>query len=203
MPKVLPEYKDIVRLKITEAALKVFSEKGYHDSKMDEIAKEAGLSKPTLYTYVESKEDLLRAISESSQKLTERSLSFEDRDTKEILDKNYKMMIESRGSLHLGFEITSLSSHDENIQKLTREVYKAKKEALATLLQNQQNNGMIKKEIDTKLAAQLLTAIYTDITTQLIIGCNESEVHEYWNRAVSAILGDCNEFRNDRETKGK
>jgi len=86
------------------------------------------LSKPTLYTYVESKEDLLKAISESSQKLTERSLSFEDQDTKEILDKNYKMMIESRGSLHLGFEITSLSSHDENIQKLTREVYKAKKE---------------------------------------------------------------------------
>jgi len=127
LPKVLPEHKDIVRLKIIEAALKVFSEKGHHDSKMDEIAKEAGLSKPTLYTYVESKEDLLKAISESSQKLTERSLSFEDQDTKEILDKNYKMMIESRESLHLGFEITSLSSHDENIQQLTREVYKAKK----------------------------------------------------------------------------
>jgi len=62
---------------------------------------------------------------------------------------------------------------------------------------------MIKKEIDTKLAAQLLIAIYTDIATQLIIGCDELEVHEYWSRAVSAILGDCNEFRNDRETKGK
>jgi AcrR family transcriptional regulator len=203
MPKVLPEYKDIVRLKITEAALKVFSEKGYHGSKMDEIAKEAGLSKPTLYTYVESKEDLLKTISESSQKLTERSLSFEDQDTKEILDSNYRMMIESRGSLHLGFEITSLSFHDENIQKLTREVYKAKKAALTTLLRNQQNNGMIKKEIDTKLAAQLITAIFTDIATQLIIGCEESKVHEYWNRSVSAILGDYNEFRNDRETKGK
>jgi len=42
MPKVLPEYKNIVRLKITEAALKVFSEKGYHDSKMDESLKNQG-----------------------------------------------------------------------------------------------------------------------------------------------------------------
>ena len=32
---------------------------------------------------------------------------------------------------------------------------------------------------------------------------NLTNEHEYWNRAVSAILGDCNEFRNDREIKGK
>ncbi len=195
MPKVLPEYKDLVRLKITEAALRVFSKKGYHDSKMDEIAEEAGLSKPTLYKYVQSKEDLLKTITESSVKLTENSLSFEDKDIKEILDENYKMMVESKGILHLGFEITSLSSHDQNIQKLTREAYKAKKDALAILLQNQQNKGFIKKEIDTKLAAQLITALITDVTSQLVLGCDESEIHEYWNRSISAILGDYSKFR--------
>lgn len=195
MPKVLPEYKDLVRLKITEAALRVFSKKGYHDSKMDEIADEAGLSKPTLYKYVQSKEDILKTISQSSIKLVENSLLFEDEDTKEILDENYKMMVESKGILHLGFEITSLSSHDQNIQKLTREAYKAKKDALAILLQNQQNKGFIKKEIDTKLAAQLITAIITDVTSQLVLGCDESEIHEYWNRSISAILGDYSKFR--------
>lgn len=195
MPKVLPEYKDLVRLKITEAALRVFSKKGYHDSKMDEIAEEAGLSKPTLYKYVQSKEELLKIITESSIKLVENSLLFEDEDTKEILDENYKMMVESKGILHLGFEITSLSSHDRNIQKLTREAYKAKKDALAILLQNQQNKGFIKKEIDTKLAAQLITAIITDVTSQLVLGCDESEIHEYWNRSISAILGDYSKFR--------
>jgi len=74
MPKVLPEYKNIVRMKIIQAALKVFSKKGYHNSKMDEIAEEAALSKPTLYKYVQSKEDILKTISESSIKSTKQSL---------------------------------------------------------------------------------------------------------------------------------
>jgi AcrR family transcriptional regulator len=194
MPKVLPEYKNIVRMKIIQAALKVFSKKGYHNSKMDEIAEEAALSKPTLYKYVQSKEDILKTISESSIKSTKQSLSIGDQDTKEILDKNYNMIVESKHILHLGYEITSLSSHNKNIQKLNREVYKANKEALITLLQNQQNKGMIKKEIDTKLAAQLITAIITDITSQLIIGCDESEIKEYWNRSITAILGDYTKF---------
>ncbi|MGA2675649.1 MAG: TetR/AcrR family transcriptional regulator [Methanobacterium sp.] len=194
MPKVLPEYKDIVRMKIIEAALKVFSKKGYHDSKIDEIAEEAGLSKPTLYKYVQSKEDILKSISESSVKLTEELLSFEDLDTKEILDKNYDLMVESKGILHLGYEITSLSSHNENIQKLTREAYNTKKAALITLLENQQNKGIIKKEIDTTFAAQLIIAIITDVTSQLIMECDETEIHEYWDRSISAFLGDYNKF---------
>jgi AcrR family transcriptional regulator len=196
MPKVLPEYKDIVRMKITEAALKVFSKKGYHDSKIDEIAEEAGLSKPTIYKYVQSKEEILKSITESSVQLTEKLLSFEDLDIKEILDKNYNLIVESKGILHLGYEITSLSSHNENIKRLTREAYNTKKVALIRLLENQQNKGMIKKEIDTELAAQLIIAIITDVTSQLIMGCDETEIHEFWDRSISAVLGDYSKFNN-------
>jgi AcrR family transcriptional regulator len=40
----------------------VFSEKGYHDATMDDIAERIGVSKAALYQYFESKEDLYRAI---------------------------------------------------------------------------------------------------------------------------------------------
>ena len=120
MPKVLPEYKDVIKSRIIGAALIVFSKKGYHDSKIDEIAKEAGLSKPTLYKYIKSKEDILLAISESSIQQTEKSLSSQDQDTKTLLYNDYKLMVGSKEILHLGFEITSLSTHDENIQKIVR-----------------------------------------------------------------------------------
>ncbi|HMK54361.1 MAG TPA: TetR/AcrR family transcriptional regulator [Methanobacteriaceae archaeon] len=190
MPKVLPEYKDVVRSKITQAAFNVFSQKGYHDSKMDEIAKEAGLSKPTLYKYFNSKKDLLKSISASNQQLTEHLLhSFEGQNTRDILDEIYNMMVKSRGSLHLTFEITSLSSHDLDIQKLNRESYRVKIETLTKIIENQQNKGLFQKEIDSLLVAQLLTAIYTDIATQLIIGCDELKVREYWIRSVSTIIG--------------
>lgn len=48
--------------RILEAALKVFSETGYSGATMDAVAIEAGLSKPTLYQYFESKEALFSAL---------------------------------------------------------------------------------------------------------------------------------------------
>ncbi len=45
-----------------QAALKVFSAKGYHKSTMSEIALEAGFGKGTLYWYWKSKEELYFAL---------------------------------------------------------------------------------------------------------------------------------------------
>jgi AcrR family transcriptional regulator len=47
---------------ICKAALEVFSEKGFAASKLDEIARRAGVSKGTLYLYFKDKEDLFRAV---------------------------------------------------------------------------------------------------------------------------------------------
>lgn len=43
---------------IIEAAFKVFSEKGYYNTKMDEIAEEASIGKGTIYSYFHNKQDL-------------------------------------------------------------------------------------------------------------------------------------------------
>jgi AcrR family transcriptional regulator len=49
---------------IVEAALDLFVEKGFAATKMDEIAKRAGVTKGTVYLYFPSKEDLFRAVVE-------------------------------------------------------------------------------------------------------------------------------------------
>ncbi|MXN45335.1 TetR family transcriptional regulator [Shinella kummerowiae] len=48
--------------RILDAALKVFSEKGFVSASMDDIAAEAGLTKPTLYQYFPSKDELFTAM---------------------------------------------------------------------------------------------------------------------------------------------
>jgi AcrR family transcriptional regulator len=50
------------RQEIMEAALSIFSEKGYFNTTLDEIAQKADFSKGTLYLYFQSKEDLLYTI---------------------------------------------------------------------------------------------------------------------------------------------
>ncbi|MEV5608104.1 TetR/AcrR family transcriptional regulator [Streptomyces sp. NPDC052225] len=46
---------------MTDAAVRVFGERGYRAASMDEIAELAGVSKPLVYLYLNSKEDLFTA----------------------------------------------------------------------------------------------------------------------------------------------
>ena len=47
---------------ICTAALDVFAEKGFAAARLEEIARQAGVSKGTLYLYFKDKEDLFRAV---------------------------------------------------------------------------------------------------------------------------------------------
>ena len=47
---------------ILDAALKVFAAQGYSGASMDAVAAEAGVTKPTLYSYFPSKESLFQAM---------------------------------------------------------------------------------------------------------------------------------------------
>jgi AcrR family transcriptional regulator len=47
---------------ILDAALELFTEKGFVATRLDEIADRAGVSKGTLYLYFDSKEDMFRAM---------------------------------------------------------------------------------------------------------------------------------------------
>lgn len=190
MPKVVPEYKEIAKTKIIEAAIKIFSKKGYHGSTMDEIAKEVGVSKATLYTYFKSKEDILKVIwISSNQILADFQKSFEGRECLEVLEEVYKMM-EGSQFLNLNFEITTLSSYNKNIKKLNQEAYTEKLEGLKTFLKDQQNKGKIRDDVDASILAQILTGIYTDSATQLLIGIDKTKVHENWMKSVSMIFNN-------------
>jgi AcrR family transcriptional regulator len=47
---------------ILDAALKVFAEKGYHETRLDDVAAVAGFSKASLYNYYEDKESIFLHI---------------------------------------------------------------------------------------------------------------------------------------------
>jgi AcrR family transcriptional regulator len=57
--QVISEFR---RAEIVEAARGVFARRNYSDATVDEIAKEAGVAKGTLYLYFKSKKDIYRAV---------------------------------------------------------------------------------------------------------------------------------------------
>lgn len=54
--------KDARPEEITAAALKLFVERGYANSRLEDVASLAGVSKGTLYLYFANKEDLFKAV---------------------------------------------------------------------------------------------------------------------------------------------
>jgi AcrR family transcriptional regulator len=190
MPKVVPEYKEIAKQKIIQASIKVFTEKGFQGATMDEIGEEIGVSKGTVYTYFNSKEELLKTIWKSSnQPLIEIKPKFEGCDYHEVLEELYRMVSESQ-ALHLSFEISALSFHNEKLKKINRDVYKEKLEILTAILEDQQKKLIINNNLEASVLAQILTGIYTDVATQLLIGIDKTKVHENWKKSVAKIMGN-------------
>jgi AcrR family transcriptional regulator len=57
-----PNVSEQRKLQILQAAEEVFTEKGFDDARMDDIAQQTGLSKGTLYLYFKSKDEVILAI---------------------------------------------------------------------------------------------------------------------------------------------
>lgn len=60
MPRIRIERKEATRRSILRAARTVFVSKGFHEATTHDVAREAGLSVGSIYTYFRSKDDLIR-----------------------------------------------------------------------------------------------------------------------------------------------
>ncbi len=60
---------------ILEAAIRLFSVKGYEQTSIEELAREAGIGKGTVYSYFETKRDIVRAFCEDQLEYTRTELA--------------------------------------------------------------------------------------------------------------------------------
>lgn len=56
--------KQEIRAKVIEAAIHLFEENGFEETNLEQICEKAEISRPTFYSYYNSKQDLIQALSE-------------------------------------------------------------------------------------------------------------------------------------------
>jgi TetR/AcrR family transcriptional regulator, transcriptional repressor of aconitase len=66
MPKVSQEYRDARREQILAAAKRCFLREGFHETSMQDLFAESGLSSGAVYRYFASKDDMILAIAEEN-----------------------------------------------------------------------------------------------------------------------------------------
>lgn len=79
---------------IIAAAVQVFSEKGYHNARMEEVATVAGIGKGTIYEYFDSKLQLFQAVFENSIQVYYDSIIL-DEDTYLSFEERLRRLIHS------------------------------------------------------------------------------------------------------------
>jgi AcrR family transcriptional regulator len=64
--KPLPPRRARTRQRLLDAGLQVLPARGYHDTRVDDIAEAAGLSHGTFYRYFDTKDDFFQALAEAA-----------------------------------------------------------------------------------------------------------------------------------------
>jgi len=93
--------------RILEAALDVFAEKGFHESKISEIAKRADVGDGTIYLYFKNKDDLLISLFETKLELINRGLQ---QELQKIPDVRERLRHVVRYHLQLAIEDPKLAA---------------------------------------------------------------------------------------------
>ena len=116
------------RTQLLGAALDVFVERGYHAASMDDIADEAGVSKPVLYQHFPSKLELYLALLDSSVDtivagVNDALAATEDNKARvqATVDVLYSYVSKSEAAFRLVFEsdLTSDPSVRDRIDRMT------------------------------------------------------------------------------------
>lgn len=159
---------------IINAARKLINYKDFDEISMDEIAKEIGLGKSTLYLYFKNKESLYFAIVLKGIKIWDEMVknAVDDESTgleKLISYKNankefsnqypeYFRLLYSPTSIKKQFDMEKLNNSEEfqEVQKLFKEILSVGINAI----QQASDEGDIRKEVDPVEAIILLSIIY-------------------------------------------
>jgi len=149
---------------IVEAALKCFVNKGYYETTMDEIVKESGLSKGTLYWYFESKELLLAAavdyyldkMTEQVEKLLKDIPDYKSAFNK-IIDEMMDDFYTSKGYRSMFLEYFSHVIHKEEIRKKIAQKYREWMSIFKSYFEDGIKKGEL-KDFNVDITVQRITA---------------------------------------------
>jgi AcrR family transcriptional regulator len=168
--------------RILTESVRLFLEKGYHGTSIDEITRAVDLTKGAFYWHFESKEDLLRKIiKEYETRFLDGLFRAVEEVKGGIFDKFEKYVRFNSAfayynrELCVSFETLAgeLVGAHHRIEPEFRRIYKKYQEFLSKLIMQGKKERCFKKELDTDLAALAIMAFHHGVLVQWSMNRNE------------------------------
>jgi AcrR family transcriptional regulator len=170
------------RAEILEAALRLFSSKGFHDTTMEEVANAAGVAKGTIYLYFQSKEHLLLALKRDfMQGLTDAVANIvadaieqleggKATDYRDIIDDIFHAVVDYHTSQRDAVEVVVRQSPSPDLVNEALELERDYLGLITSAFRTGMEYGLVHTE-DPEMTAHLITAAIRDnIATCLCYG---------------------------------
>jgi TetR/AcrR family fatty acid metabolism transcriptional regulator len=161
------------RRQILEAAVKVFAEKGFHASRVGDIAEEAGIAYGLVYHYFESKEDLLETIFRTTwTEMLARIGEVEEAQVpaSEAVRQVSALILRTwRRDPDLVRVLVREVTRNQHVQEEVAEITAAM-QALERIVRKGQETGEFRSELDARLAAVVFYGALEEVLSGWVLG---------------------------------
>jgi len=162
------------RSAILRAAISVFANNGYFNSKVADIAREAGVADGTVYLYFKSKEEILHSIFDRSMEeaiADGRKRLAGVSDPREKLKRIAELHLERLGAdrdLAVVFQV-ELRGSTKFMEEFSAAGFAEYLTLIRTTIEEGQREGVFRPELNAKVAAKILFGALDEMATNWIL----------------------------------
>jgi AcrR family transcriptional regulator len=161
------------RTKITEAAIKLFSARGYNKASVDDICEEAGISKGAFYHHFESKQALFLALLDGWLQTIDSAIeASRDKTAPETfmqMTEAFPYLFETAGEgLPMFLEFWLQASRDKKVWDASIAPYRRYHKYFTSLIKKGVEEGSF-ADVDPELAARMIVATAMGLLLQSLL----------------------------------
>ena len=194
MPKVVQDYRNTAKKRILDSSTKLFYERGYNNASMDDIAKDIGVTKGTLYLYFKNKEEILDETCRINISIMENTMGRIDNNN--FISSIRKFFEEELNQPdHIKFYwVFALSELNINpkVNKIIKESYANYKLYITKIINQIKDAGILPAEINPADLAMIFIAFHNGIMISTLQGMNKADAISMFSLGVELILKGAN-----------
>jgi AcrR family transcriptional regulator len=188
------------RNEILEVALKVFSEKGYHAAKIEDIAAELDIGHGTFYRYFRNKLDIFNHVVEGIIKMAaalvfdinpdEADTLAEYRQQLEMIGDNLFGLFKSNPQISRVLFYEAFGIDDEAIQRRITEIFDLFGKYTEMYLRNGIKKGYLRKDLHIRESALAINAALFEACRRVVSSPDPDRELQVWKETIITLMLD-------------
>ncbi|HLG82495.1 MAG TPA: TetR family transcriptional regulator [Bradyrhizobium sp.] len=178
MPKVKPETLAARREQVLQAAETCFARQGFHQTTIQDVIRESGLSAGCIYSYFGSKEELIQAIGEDRHTRDSALLAVKDKETDPLeslrtIARAFLGDLQKEQGLRtrrVALQLWAEALRDEVVREQVTSGIRKPIAIIAKVLRHGQRLGVIDRAINPQTIARTMVSMFQGMVLQRLWG---------------------------------